>query len=703
MALYNKFRSQTFGDIKGQETAVRILKSSLIKKGIDGVPQVMIFVGPHGTGKTSMAKIEAKALNCENMVDGEPCGKCQSCLDIARDVSPCVTMLDAAANGDVAHVRDIIEDCKFVAAGNKKVYILDEVQMFSTAAWNALLKTLEEPPKDVFFILCTTESLKIAATAKSRCQEVLFKAITPDVIKEQLVYISEKEGIMADDEALAFIAESADGHMRDAISDLEKYSSYDRITKELILDDKGLCDEDSCRVILESILSGENAKGFETLAVLQKKGKDMKKLCGSLIRMITDSILGNSPLGFSEDLQVRLQKSLIAAYPNLSVPQASFYLEAVLSSSLKEESVIASLTKEIEKLKSEGICVSAPIERQVEKIVPFETLAKEEMFDDSEFLMAAEEAYSISGTHIDEPVVAAKEVPVVKIEQLSEEKTSMEETIEERPAEEPAEENVSETATGVHVRLFQIKCLPETDEKWFKSYDYIERTQGTPFVSDYECVLETDTELSLEEFFMSMQDARIPGYKGRSMSVSDICQYDGKYFFVDRIGFKEVWEDGPVDKATENTVEETPVDMPTPVVEEAVSMVISDEDAETVISMFEQVPSDYDDAEKYPAMDEGMPEMPMEEVLPCEEVISEDEPDEEPEVETVTEPAAKESESESLVGKVISYEDMIALAQGDKKVSEIKKEESKGKEKEDSILTMSFFDDFNTMFSFGKK
>jgi len=704
MALYNKFRSQTFGDIKGQETAVRILKSGLAKKGIDGIPQVSIFVGPHGTGKTSMAKILAKAVNCENLVDGEPCCECQSCKDIAGDVSPCVTMLDAAANGDVAHVRDIIEDCKYVPNGNKKVYILDEVQMFSNSAWNALLKTLEEPPKDVFFILCTTESLKIAATAKSRCQEVLFKSITIDVIKEQLSYISDKEGIVADDDALMFIAESADGHMRDAISDLEKYSSYDRITKGMILDDKGLADEESCRVILNSVLSGECVKASATLTLLQKKGKDMKKLCGSLIRLITDSVLGNAPLGFSEDSQVRLQKALIKAYPSLSVPQASFYLDAVLVSALKDEAVIASLQRKIDELVKDGVKVSAVAEVKAEEVnvIPFEKKeGKETLFDVDDFRAAAERVYGLKAATDEKSNAVVTAAPTVVFDSGCEKPVRLAEAVpvaDVSPVEvsipdEPEEMvSVAEEVSKIHFELYQLKCVPETEEKWAKSYEYIQKKFGTPVLSDYTKVYEGDTELTLEEIFVSLQDVKTPGYKGRSSSTSDIYHYGDEYFYVDRIGFKKIWDDGVV---------EAPEKVSEPVTERKATdngfVNVAEEDIASVESMFGGEMSGFT-----VPIEEEMP-------LPTEsyelDIPDEDEPVNEV-VEEVAEVVAEETpidDSKSVVGKVLSYEDMIALAQGDIKAPEVQKKEEKKKEKSSggSILTMDFFDDFNKMFSSG--
>lgn len=698
MALYNKYRSQRFADIKGQDTAVRILKSGLAKKGIDEIPQVSIFVGPHGTGKTSIAKIMAKAVNCENLKDGEPCCECESCVATANDVSPCVTMLDAAANGDVAHVRDIIEDCKYVAAGNKKVYILDEVQMFSTAAWNALLKTLEEPPKDVFFILCTTESLKIAATAKSRCQEVLFKAITPDVIKEQLSYISDTEGFVIDDDALSFIAESADGHMRDAISDLEKYSSYERITKDIILDDKGLADEESCRAILTSVLAGNDNAAFEVLNALQKKGRDMKKLCGSLIRMLTESALGNAPLGYSEESQVRLRRALIDAYPSLSVPQASFYLDAVLVNALKEESVIASLSREVAELKEKGVSVVASENVSVVQktnVLPFH---KEETLTDlDEFRRAADEYDGIFPSNINnafkvdtEPVADVKKEPAVPVVSIKEEVSEVKEDISW--AEELSSaitEPVKEKET-IHFELLQLICNPQTEERWYRSYDYLTNRGEQPYRDDYNVVYETETDKGMEELFMSLQDAKPEGYRGRSASTSDVFHYGDKYFYVDRKGYVEIWQNGLVNRPKEN--EDVAIE---PAVEEEVAI----------------IPSIYEET-----LDEPVAGESVEDVSGAEsdgfsldlagfsfddEMASLDYGEEEVADAPIAEEVKPESEtkpSQSVVGSVMGYEEMLAMAKGMASPA-FKEEEEKPKSDGGSILTMSFFDDFNEIFA----
>ncbi|MBO4511088.1 MAG: DNA polymerase III subunit gamma/tau, partial [Lachnospiraceae bacterium] len=220
LALYRKYRPQTFDEVRGQDHIVTTLKNQM-KTGRIG--HAYLFCGTRGTGKTSVAKLFAKAVNCENPVDGSPCGKCAVCRSIDSLVSMNVTELDAASNNSVDNIRDIIDSSRYSPTeGRYKVYIIDEVHMLSTSAFNALLKTLEEPPEYVIFILATTEVHKIPITILSRCQRYDFKRITTDVIAGCLADLMKSEGIAAEEKALKFIARAADGSMRDAESLLDQ-------------------------------------------------------------------------------------------------------------------------------------------------------------------------------------------------------------------------------------------------------------------------------------------------------------------------------------------------------------------------------------------------------------------------------------------------------------------------------------------------
>lgn len=223
-ALYRKYRPQVFSEVVSQAAIIQTLQNQIISGKIS---HAYLFSGPRGTGKTTVARIFAKALNCENVVNGEPCLQCTNCQEIGESVSPDVIEIDAASNNGVDEIRDIREKVKFLPSGAKyKIYIIDEVHMLSQSAFNALLKTLEEPPKHVIFILATTEPQKLLATIISRCQRFDFKPINALDISMKLKSICEKEEVTISDDAINAIAEAAEGGMRDALSILDQVISY---------------------------------------------------------------------------------------------------------------------------------------------------------------------------------------------------------------------------------------------------------------------------------------------------------------------------------------------------------------------------------------------------------------------------------------------------------------------------------------------
>ena len=229
-ALYSKYRPNVFDDVVGQKQILQTLKNAISN---DKISHAYMFCGPRGTGKTTMARLLAKACMCQNTSDGkspsvEFCGKCDDCQDIAKGSHVDVYELDAASRTGVENVRDeIINRVGFAATrGSKKIYIIDEVHMLSTAAFNALLKTLEEPPEHVIFILCTTDPQKVPETILSRCQRFDFSAISATEILERLKYVCEQEKVKAEDDALRNIAQNAQGAMRNALTKLEQIIAY---------------------------------------------------------------------------------------------------------------------------------------------------------------------------------------------------------------------------------------------------------------------------------------------------------------------------------------------------------------------------------------------------------------------------------------------------------------------------------------------
>lgn len=287
MALYNTERPMTFSEVLGQEKVVNIFRQ-IIKSG--NTPNAFLFIGVRGTGKTSSARLFERALNCEHpQEDGSPCNECASCKEILAGNSLDVIELDAASHGGVDDVHEVLKMVQYTPIHKKKILVLDEVHMLSNAAFNALLKTIEEPPKDVVFIFCTTEEHKVPATIVSRCRRFVFERISDDVIEGKLREICEKNGVKAEDEALGIIARAAKGGMRDALSILEQFLSAD-ITVDVVKETLGIADEDAIFDILSAIAKGEVVNAVSTLRELIKRGKNLEVLLKSLIDGLIDAV-----------------------------------------------------------------------------------------------------------------------------------------------------------------------------------------------------------------------------------------------------------------------------------------------------------------------------------------------------------------------------------------------------------------------------
>lgn len=253
-ALYRKFRPDIFEDVKGQEHIVTTLRNQI---KADRIGHAYLFTGTRGTGKTTIAKLFAKSVNCENPVDGSPCGHCRSCQTIASGASVNVIEIDAASNNGVDNIREIIDEVSYSPVeGKYKVYIIDEVHMLSIGAFNALLKTLEEPPSYVIFILATTEVHKIPITILSRCQRYDFKRITIETITDRLRELMDREQVQVQEKALRYIAKTADGSMRDALSLLDQCIAFhfgEELTYDKVLDVLGAVDTEVFARLLEMI------------------------------------------------------------------------------------------------------------------------------------------------------------------------------------------------------------------------------------------------------------------------------------------------------------------------------------------------------------------------------------------------------------------------------------------------------------------
>ncbi|MDR1522714.1 MAG: DNA polymerase III subunit gamma/tau [Endomicrobium sp.] len=257
LVLARKFRPQTFDDVIGQEHILQTLKNAISQ---DRIAHAYLFSGPRGCGKTTMARILAKALNCKNRTFTEPCGECQNCIEISKSSSVDVLEIDGASNNGIDEIRTLRENVKFASANSKyKIYIIDEAHQITTQAFNALLKTLEEPPEHVVFILATTEQHKIPVTILSRCQKYRFKLIPPEQMIKSIKTIAQKENFQIDDDALNIVTTASGGSMRDALSLLDQAisSCSGKITGEYIRDLLGLLPKDIIASVTESIAKGQ--------------------------------------------------------------------------------------------------------------------------------------------------------------------------------------------------------------------------------------------------------------------------------------------------------------------------------------------------------------------------------------------------------------------------------------------------------------
>ncbi|MDR1001775.1 MAG: DNA polymerase III subunit gamma/tau [Oscillospiraceae bacterium] len=280
--LYRKWRSRTFLDVYGQPQVTSLLMNSIIS---DRISHAYLFTGSRGTGKTSCAKILAKAVNCLHPVKGNPCNECEICRGIDSESIIDVVEMDAASNNGVDDIRMLRDKVNFKPQVCKYlVYIIDEVHMLSPSAFNALLKTLEEPPSYVIFILATTESHKIPATVLSRCQRLNFRRIAPEDIAKRLQFITEAEGGSITDAAAMLIAKLSDGGMRDAVSLLDQcLGRGEDVTEELVSAVAGLSGAEHILTLSEYIRKGSTAEIMEQIAALYSQSKDMLRLCDELI------------------------------------------------------------------------------------------------------------------------------------------------------------------------------------------------------------------------------------------------------------------------------------------------------------------------------------------------------------------------------------------------------------------------------------
>lgn len=280
--LYRKYRPRVFADVYGQDHVTSTLKNE-IKEG--RISHAYLFTGSRGTGKTTCAKILAKAVNCPNAVDGEPCNTCEICKGLDSGTIYDVVEIDAASNNGVDNIRDLREEVNYTPTrGKYRVYIIDEVHMLSTGAFNALLKTLEEPPAHVIFILATTEVHKLPATILSRCQRFDFKRIQPETMAVRLQQVAGLEGMELAPDAATLIARIADGALRDGLSILDQCAGRSKqITAQLVSEVAGLAGREALYRLSDAVLARDSSAAVEELAQLHENSYDMERLCVEMI------------------------------------------------------------------------------------------------------------------------------------------------------------------------------------------------------------------------------------------------------------------------------------------------------------------------------------------------------------------------------------------------------------------------------------
>ena len=291
-ALYRKWRPRVFGDVKGQDHIVTTLQNQIRSEWIG---HAYLFCGTRGTGKTSVAKIFAKAVNCEHPEDGSPCGECPSCRQIQAGTSLNVVEIDAASNNGVENIREIRDQVQYPPTeGKYRVYIIDEVHMLSTGAFNALLKTLEEPPSYVIFILATTEVHKIPITVLSRCQRYDFRRITVDTIADRLKELTDAEGMAVEDRALRYVAKAGDGSMRDALSLLDQCAAFhygETLTYENVLDVLGAVDNRVFRELFGALRNGQTKDCILRLEEMVIQGRELSQFVADFIWFLRNLLI----------------------------------------------------------------------------------------------------------------------------------------------------------------------------------------------------------------------------------------------------------------------------------------------------------------------------------------------------------------------------------------------------------------------------
>ncbi|MPZ50334.1 MAG: DNA polymerase III subunit gamma/tau [Dehalococcoidia bacterium] len=334
--LYRKWRPRSFGDLAGQEHVAQTLTNAL---STGRVAHAYLFAGPRGTGKTSTGRLLGKALNCTDRRDGEPCNVCPSCVDFLAGRAMDLIELDAASNRGIDEIRSLREKVAFAPSGDYKVYLIDEVHMLTDAAFNALLKTLEEPPPHVVFILATTEAHKLPATIASRCQRFDFRRIPVAAAVATLEKICEGEGFTCESAALELIARSATGSLRDATNLLDQMAtSYGKqLTLDQVRAGLGLIGDERSGSLARIALSDDLGAGLALIASVRDDGLDLRQFQKELIEELRALLMVKSGLDPDEGVTQERRRDLEAAVASVPVPRLLAALRAFGEADLKQD------------------------------------------------------------------------------------------------------------------------------------------------------------------------------------------------------------------------------------------------------------------------------------------------------------------------------------------------------------------------------
>ena len=389
-SLYRKYRPISFGDVVGQRSIVETLKNSIINNSFG---HAYLFFGPRGTGKTSVSKIFARSINCLKNKDGEACGKCDNCKNSFSDECVDIIEIDAASNNGVDEIRKIVDNSNLVPASLKyKVYIIDEVHMLSTGAFNALLKTLEEPPEHIIFVLATTDPQKVPATISSRCQNFNFKRIDSSEIVDRLKDICKKEKIKIDNDTLDDIAYVSDGGLRDSLSLLDQLRSYcnDDITYDKYIELNGFVTKKDLDEFIDILFLGNNVELINKLNDLNTKGVNLVGFINQLLKLCRDVVINYYTKGISlkYDLNLYLNFNLFFNKYLLDVKRSDnsfMYIEMLFIKFINDN--ISSEYKQQVMINETVIDEEIPIEEVTTKVIdPFSTnkLANKKSGDEKE-------------------------------------------------------------------------------------------------------------------------------------------------------------------------------------------------------------------------------------------------------------------------------------------------------------------------------